>query len=112
MQKLGFLAVFTALWFALAGSSQAAGNSAKGKEVYLQICFACHGMDPSKDGPLGPAITGSSKVLVTARVMNGNERYDQSYPKGYKPKRDTRLMTPFPQLKPNIDDLVAYLNQK
>jgi hypothetical protein len=43
--------------------------------------------------------------------MHGNAQFDQSYPPGYKPKRDTRMMTPFPQLEGDIDDLAAYLNQ-
>jgi len=96
---------------ALGVPAQAAGDAAKGQQIYLSVCIACHGPDPSKDGPLGPSITGSSKALIEARVMNGNAQYDKSYPKGYKPKRDTRLMTPFPHLKPNIDDLTAFLNK-
>ena len=91
--------------------SDGAPSAERGKTVYTQTCFACHGPDPSKDGPIGPAIHGASEALVRARVMHGSLRFDQSYPPGYKPKRDTRMMTPFPQLEGDIDDLAAYLNQ-
>ena len=89
----------------LAAPLLAAGDPAKGEQIYKTICIACHGPDASKDGPLGPAITGSKRDLVEARVMRAE------YPKGYKPKRDTKLMVPFPQYKDNIDDITAYLNK-
>jgi len=88
-----------------------AGDAAKGQQVYMSTCFVCHGPDPSKDGAIGPAIHGSSRALIEARVMHGNAQYDQSYPPGYTPKRATRLMTPFPHLKGSIDDLTAFLNK-
>ena len=59
--------------------------------------------DPSKPGALGPAIKGSSKALITARILSA------SYPKGYKPKRTTKLMVALPHLKGSIDDLAAFL---
>jgi mono/diheme cytochrome c family protein len=88
---------------AVAFTAQAAGNVGKGEEIYKTICSACHGPDANKDGPLGPAIAGASKELVEARVMRAE------YPKGYKPKRDTKTMPPFPQYKDNIEDITAYL---
>lgn len=86
-------------------------NADKGKQVYMTVCLACHGPDPSKDGPIGPAIAGSSKELVEARVMNGNANFDKSYPAGYKPKRNTRMMTPLPQATGDIEHIAAYLQQ-
>jgi len=66
-------------------------------------CIACHNPDPGKDGPLGPAVKGSSRELLEARVVQGN------YPPGYTPKRPSRVMPPRPDLAPSISDLAAYL---
>lgn len=92
-------------------SSGGPADAARGKQVYMTICIACHGPDPSKDGPIGPAIAGSSKELVEARVKYGSSDYGKSYPAGYTPKRNTRMMTPFPQAKNDIEHLAAYLQQ-
>jgi len=85
-----------------AGASRA-GDPGKGKQAYLANCIACHATDPSKDGPLGPAILGSSLPLIEARVMRAE------YPAGYAPKRGTKTMQPLPFLKPSLPDLAAYL---
>jgi mono/diheme cytochrome c family protein len=100
MRTLLFAVLLTGV---MALTVQAAGNPGKGEEIFKTICSACHGPDPNKDGPLGPVIAGASKELVDARVMRAQ------YPPGYKPKRDTKTMPPFPQYKDNIDDIVAYL---
>jgi len=83
--------------------ASAAGDAAKGKQVYMTICIACHNTDPSKDGAVGPALKGSPKALIEARVMKA------AYPPGYKPKRPTVMMPPYPHLKASIDDLAAFL---
>lgn len=75
----------------------------RGRSVYVANCVACHNNDPSKDGPIGPAIKGSSKELVEARVLS------TSYPPGYRPKRPTKVMPSFPFLKDEIPYLAAYL---
>jgi mono/diheme cytochrome c family protein len=75
----------------------------RGRAVFVANCVACHNSDPSKDGPLGPAIKGSSKELLEARVLRG------SYPPDYKPKRPTRVMPQFPFLKTEIPYLYAFL---
>ncbi len=98
--------------FALAACSKDSDDSAKsgkntdaarGRAVYLANCVACHNNDPSRDGPIGPAIKGSSKELLEARVLS------TSYPPGYKPKRPTKVMPQFPYLKNEIPHLAAYL---
>ena len=81
------------------------GNPSRGRAIYLSNCAACHNNDPSKDGPIGPAIKGSTRELVEARVLR------TSYPPGYTPKRKTTLMPAQPYLESSLPDLVAFLNQ-
>jgi hypothetical protein len=66
-------------------------------------CIACHNADPTKDGNIGPAIAGSSRELVEARVMRAQ------YPPGYTPKRTTQLMPAQPFLEGLVPSLAAYL---
>ncbi len=80
-----------------------AGDPRRGKGIYLANCTACHNNDPSKDGSIGPAVKGSSKELIEARVMRA------AYPPGYTPKRRTSAMPPYPYLKSAIPDLAAFL---
>lgn len=75
-----------------------------GRKTYLANCTACHNADTKKDGPLGPAVHGSSLELITTRVL------DASYPAGYKPKRDSKVMAKLPHLKADLPALHAYLN--
>jgi len=79
------------------------GDPNRGRAIYLSNCAACHNNDPSKDGPIGPAIKGSSRELIEARVLRA------SYPPGYTPKRKTTMMPAQPDLKPTIPDLAAFL---
>jgi mono/diheme cytochrome c family protein len=79
------------------------GNADKGKQVWLSQCVACHNTDPAKDGPIGPAVRGSSQALLEARVLRG------TYPPGYTPKRDSKVMPPRPDLVASVPDLAAYL---
>lgn len=76
----------------------------RGRAVFLANCVACHNNDPARDGPIGPAIRGSSQELLTARVLSTN------YPPNYRPKRATKIMPQFPFLKEEIANLAAYLN--
>lgn len=69
----------------------------------MGTCIACHNIDPTKDGAVGPAVKGSSRALIESKLLRGE------YPAGYKPKRETKLMPPQPGLAPSIDDLAAYL---
>lgn len=87
----------------LAACAEDGSPTGRGRNVYLAQCIACHNSDPSRDGPLGPAIKGSSRELLEARVLRG------VYPPGYKPKRGTAIMQPTPQLAASIDDLAAFL---
>ena len=78
-------------------------DAARGRAVFVANCVACHNSDPSKDGPIGPAIKGSSRELIEARVLS------TSYPPNYTPKRPTKVMPQFPFLKDDIPYLAAYL---
>ena len=81
----------------------AGGDARKGMAVYLSNCTACHNNDPSRDGPLGPAIKGSSQALIEARLLRA------TYPPGYTPKRTTSAMPAQPDLKSALPDLAAFL---
>jgi len=76
----------------------------RGRAVYVANCVACHNSDPSKDGPIGPAIKGSSQELIEARILRS------SYPPNYKPKRTTKIMPQFPYLKSEIPYIAAFLS--
>ena len=75
----------------------------QGKTIYQNICIACHDADPTRDGSLGPAVAGSSRELLEARVIRGE------YPSGYAPKRPSQTMPKFEYLADGIDALAAYL---
>jgi len=77
----------------------------RGKLIYQTACTACHHRDPTKDGSLGPAISGSSLELLDARVVHGK------YPHGYRPKRETTQMVAMPQFGKDVPALFEYLNQ-
>ena len=97
--------LFLSLLILLLGACGQNGDDAagRGKQVYLTECIACHNIDPAKDGPLGPAVKGSSQELLEAKVLR------VSYPPGYTPKRPTALMLPMPKLAAKIPDLAAFL---
>jgi mono/diheme cytochrome c family protein len=80
-----------------------AADAEYGRRLYLAQCISCHNSNPSKDGPIGPAVKGSSEALLEARVLRA------SYPPGYTPKRNTKVMPPQPFLKSAIPDLAAFL---
>lgn len=79
------------------------GDATRGRQVFIAQCVSCHNSDPSKDGPLGPAVKGSSRALLEARVLHA------TYPPGYAPKRDSKVMPARPDLRESIPDLAAYL---
>ena len=74
-----------------------------GRGVYNGNCIACHNMDPTRDGALGPSLAGASLDLLEARVLRN------AYPEGYRPKRDSRVMIALPHLEPRLGELAAYL---
>ncbi len=79
------------------------GDPRRGRALYMSNCAACHNNDPSRDGPVGPAIKRSSLALIEARVLRA------TYPPGYTPKRKTSAMPAQPYLKSALPDLAAFL---
>jgi mono/diheme cytochrome c family protein len=75
----------------------------QGRRVYVANCIACHHNDPAREGSIGPAVAGSSRELLEARILRAE------YPPAYTPKRPTALMQAMPYLKGDIDALAAYL---
>jgi mono/diheme cytochrome c family protein len=75
----------------------------RGRVVYMTNCVVCHNSNPNLPGNQGPAIAGSSRELIQARVLH------LSYPRGYKPQRTSHAMRAFPQLGPDIGNLAAFL---
>jgi len=75
----------------------------QGQRIYVANCTACHNPNPVLDGTLGPAVAGSSRALIEARLLRAE------YPPGYTPKRPTQQMVVMPYLEPYIDVLAAYL---
>lgn len=76
---------------------------ARGRLAYFGNCIACHNMNPALDGAIGPALAGSSRALLEAKVLKGQ------YPAGYQPKRATSVMPPQPAMAASIEDLAAFL---
>jgi mono/diheme cytochrome c family protein len=75
----------------------------RGEVVYRTNCISCHNRDPNVAGPLGPAIAGSPRSLIEARVLHG------TYPPGYVPQRKSHTMRALPWLDGHVDDLTEYL---
>jgi mono/diheme cytochrome c family protein len=75
----------------------------RGRQVYLAQCIACHAMDPSQPGPIGPPVKGATRELLEAKLLTGR------YPPGYKPKRPTAIMPLQPRAAPAIEALADFL---
>ena len=80
------------------------GDPARGKAIYNLNCISCHNLDPKKQGSIGPQIYGSSKALLSKKILFGK------YPKNYKPKRSGGAMPIMPNLDKEITNLHAFLN--
>ncbi len=101
-----FVLTFTLACGGCGGAEDGDSNTpaARGERIYRVNCTICHNTNPAADGSVGPAVEGSSRELIEARVLRAG------YPAGYAPKRTTKAMPAQPQLAPHIDDLTAFLN--
>jgi mono/diheme cytochrome c family protein len=97
------LAAGTALVLGACAQDAAGPEAERGRQVYVSQCTTCHAFDPSKPGPVGPAVKGASRELLEAKLLRG------TYPPGYTPKRPTAVMPPQPQVAADISPLAAYL---
>ena len=97
------LLVATLLCAACGEQAPLSPSAERGRQVYLAQCLSCHGPEPERDGPIGPAIRGASRELLEARIVHGG------YPPGYTPKRPTRIMQPQAALAADIPALADYL---
>jgi mono/diheme cytochrome c family protein len=92
-----------ALALAACGREPLSPEAERGRQVYLSQCTACHAMDPSQPGAVGPEVKGAPRELLEAKILRG------TYPPGHKPKRPTSVMPPQPQVAADIPALTAYL---
>jgi mono/diheme cytochrome c family protein len=99
----GLVVAAAVLALAACGREPLSPEAERGRQVYVSQCTACHAFDPSKPGPVGPEVKGSSRELLEAKVLRG------SYPPGYTPKRPTAVMPPQPQVADELPPLAAYL---
>ena len=101
MRRVGSMLLGLALATACGGGEQSLAE--RGRRVYVANCTACHNQDPTKEGVMGPAVAGSSRELLEARILRAE------YPPGYTPKQESGLMQALPYLKDDIPALAAYL---
>jgi mono/diheme cytochrome c family protein len=101
-----FLAAASAELLTGCGKKEAKGDPAvnKGRVLYSLHCSSCHHMNPAVDGTLGPAVKDASLELLKARIMHG------TYPPGYTPKRDTKIMQRLPLTEEDIGKVHAFLS--
>ena len=97
------LAVVCLLLLAACSESKPLTSAERGRQVYLSNCTICHNPDPTQPGSQGPAMAGSPRELVEARVVRA------AYPPGYTPQRTTHVMPAQPMLASKVDDLTAFL---
>ncbi len=103
--RRGWILISGLLLVLACGEGKEFSPAEQGARVYAVNCTACHHPDPTRDGTLGPAVAGSSRELIEARVVRGE------YPPGYTPKSQSQQMVALPYLAPQIDALAAYLSE-
>lgn len=80
---------------------------AHGATIYNKTCIACHNKDPNIDGKIGPRMVDAPFEVMEVKVITG--RYPDVLPAGFVPKRDTKQMLKFPNLKEDVPAIHAYV---
>lgn len=93
------------LFIAAKNSNANESTQHSGKLLYELNCIKCHNKDPRKPGPIGPDIAGSSLELITMKVKK------LGYPKGYVPKRKTKIMPKIYIRTDQIKSIYLYLQE-
>ncbi|RZJ72058.1 MAG: c-type cytochrome [Flavobacterium sp.] len=96
-------------------AAEAAGDAAKGKELFNTLCAACHKLDTKSTGP---ALRGVAERHDTAWlyrwIRNSSEMIKSGDPAAVKlfNENNKSVMTAFPQLSDaDIDNIMAYTSQ-
>jgi mono/diheme cytochrome c family protein len=80
------------------------GYGKDSKSLFISKCVMCHNVNPTKPGSIGPAISGSSLELIKLKTQK------RQYPKGYVPKRKTKVMPIVKLTEQEIKLIHSYLN--
>jgi ubiquinol-cytochrome c reductase cytochrome c subunit len=90
-----------ALTFAVASPAAAAGDAARGRELFRTGCTACHGFDARGIRGKGPDLHGAGAAAADFYLSTGRMPLDESktQPDRSEPSYD----------REEIDDLVAYI---
>lgn len=79
----------------------------KGRRVYLSVCIQCHNKDPNIKGSIGPELVDAPLEVMTVKVKTG--RYPEVLPKGFVPKRKTKIMRPLPRNEKDVPAIYAWI---
>lgn len=85
----------------------APADLARGAKVYKANCIRCHNADPNLKGNLGPDQVDAPFEVVVSKIMTG--KYPNPLPKGFVPKRKTKVMAPLKGLKNDIPYIYAWI---
>ena len=84
-----------------------AADLARGAKVYKAQCVRCHNADPNLKGNLGQEQVDAPFEVVVSKILTG--KYPDPLPKGFTPKRKTKMMTPLKNLKNDIPYIYAWI---
>ena len=79
----------------------------KGKRLYLSNCISCHNKDPNIKGNIGPEVVDAPLEVMTSKIMTG--LYPAVLPKGFVPKRKTKVMRKITKLQADIPAIHAWV---
>lgn len=116
-----FLSILTAGWAQTSARPAAVPAPAKkptpvvavkpdialGKKAYMAVCIQCHNRDPNKKGNLGPELVDSPLEIMQHKVAHGV--YPAVLPKGFVPKRKTKVMRKLPNAVKDVVHIYAWI---